>query len=88
MSNFNAEEYNDNITKQAEENADLKSIRLDIPQYVYDIIEESAQEWDTHKTNAFIRLVRSGDFLRFVTNSGADLIVRDEDGNETLINLD
>ena len=85
---FNAQEYNDNVSKKSQENAELKSIRLDIPQYVYDIIEESAQEWDTHKTNAIIRLVRSGDFLRAVVNSGSEIIVRDEDGSETLINLD
>lgn len=85
---FNAQEYNDNISKKSQENAELKSIRLDIPQYIYDIIEESAQEWDTHKTNAIIRLVRSGDFLRAVVNSGSEIIVRDEDGSETLINLD
>lgn len=85
---FNAQEYNDNISEKSKENAELKSIRLDIPQYVYDIIEESAQEWDTHKTNAIIRLVRSGDFLRAVVNSGSEIIVRDEDGSETLINLD
>jgi len=85
---FNAQEYNENISQKSQENAELKSIRLDIPQYVYDIIEESAQEWDTHKTNAIIRLVRSGDFLRAVVNSGSEIIVRDEDGSETLINLD
>ena len=85
---FNAQEYNDNIFEKSKENAELKSIRLDIPQYVYDIIEESAQEWDTHKTNAIIRLVRSGDFLRAVVSSGSEIIVRDEDGSETLINLD
>lgn len=85
---FNAQEYNDNISEKSKENAELKSIRLDIPQYVYDIIEESAQEWDTHKTNAIIRLVRSGDFLRAVVSSGSEIIVRDEDGSETLINLD
>ena len=85
---FNAQEYNDNISEKSQENAELKSIRLDIPQYVYDIIEESAQEWGTHKTNAVIRLVRSGDFLRAVVNSGSEIIVRDEDGSETLINLD
>lgn len=85
---FNAQEYNENISQKSQENAELKSIRLDIPQYVYDIIDESAQEWDTHKTNAIIRLVRSGDFLRAVVNSGSEIIVRDEDGSETLINLD
>lgn len=85
---FNAQEYNDNISEKSRENAELKSIRLDIPQYVYDIIEESAQEWDTHKTNAIIRLVRSGDFLRAVVSSDSEIIVRDEDGSETLINLD
>ena len=85
---FNAQEYNENISQKSQENAELKSIRLDIPQYVYDIIEESAQEWDTHKTNAIIRLVRSGDFLRAVVNSGSEIIVRDEHGSETLINLD
>lgn len=85
---FNAQEYNENISQKSQENAELKSIRLDIPQYVYDIIEESAQEWDTHKTNAIIRLVRSGDFLRAVVSSGSEIIVRDEDGSETLINLD
>jgi len=85
---FNAQEYNENISQKSQDNAELKSIRLDIPQYVYDIIDESAQEWDTHKTNAIIRLVRSGDFLRAVVNSGSKIIVRDEDGSETLINLD
>lgn len=85
---FNAQEYNENISQKSQENAELKSIRLDIPQYVYDIIEGSAQEWDTHKTNAIIRLVRSGDFLRAVVSSGSEIIVRDEDGSETLINLD
>lgn len=85
---FNAQEYNENISQKSQESAELKSIRLDIPQYVYDIIDESAQEWDTHKTNAIIRLVRSGDFLRAVVNSGSEIIVRDEDGSETLINLD
>lgn len=85
---FNAQEYNENISQKSQENSELKSIRLDIPQYVYDIIEESAQEWDTHKTNAIIRLVRSGDFLRAVVSSGSEIIVRDEDGSETLINLD
>lgn len=85
---FNAQEYNENISQKSQDNAELKSIRLDIPQYVYDIIDESAQEWDTHKTNAIIRLVRSGDFLRAVVNSGSEIIVRDEDGSETLINLD
>lgn len=85
---FNAQEYNENISQKSQENAELKSIRLDIPQYVYGIIEESAQEWDTHKTNAIIRLVRSGDFLRAVVSSGSEIIVRDEDGSETLINLD
>lgn len=85
---FNAQEYNENISQKSQEDAELKSIRLDIPQYVYDIIDESAQEWDTHKTNAIIRLVRSGDFLRAVVNSGSEIIVRDEDGSETLINLD
>lgn len=85
---FNAQEYNENISHKSQDNAELKSIRLDIPQYVYDIIDESAQEWDTHKTNAIIRLVRSGDFLRAVVNSGSEIIIRDEDGSETLINLD
>lgn len=85
---FNAQEYNENISQKSQENSELKSIRLDIPQYVYDIIEESAQEWDTHKTNAIIRLVRSGDFLRAVVSSGSEIIVRDENGSETLINLD
>ena len=85
---FNAEEYNEKITKKAEEGTELKSIRLDIPEYIYEIIEESAKKWDTHRTNAFIRLVRSGDFLRYVNESEADIIIRDEEDNETLINLD
>lgn len=85
---FNAEEYNNDITQRSQERTEMKSIRLDIPEYVYDIIENSAKSWDTHKTNAFIRLVRSGDFLNYVTDSGAQLIVRDENGAETLINLD
>lgn len=86
---FDAQKYNEKISHKAKDNAELKSIRLDIPQYVYDIIEESANKWDTHKTNATIRLIRSGDFLRSVVENEADIIVRNkEDGNETLINLD
>lgn len=84
---FNVEEYNENINRQVEENSDPKTIRMDVPQYVYDILEESAQEWDTHKTNAFIRLVRTGDFLRAVEKSDSQIILRDQDGNESIISL-
>lgn len=85
---FDAQKYNEDITTRAQEGAELKSIRLDVPEYIYQIIENSAQQWDTHRTNAFIRLVRSGDFLRYVGESDAQIIIRDENGEETLINLE
>lgn len=79
------DEYNENITARADEKPELKSIRVDVPEYVYDIIADVAEAEDTHKTNALIRLVRSGDFLRFLANNDAELIVRDSDGEETII---
>lgn len=79
------DEYNENIAARAEEKSELKSIRVDVPEYVYDIIVDVAEAEDTHKTNALIRLVRSGDFLRFLANNDAELIVRDSDGEETII---
>lgn len=79
------DEYNENIAARAEEKSELKSIRVDVPEYVYDIIVDVAEAEDTHKTNALIRLVRSGDFLRFLADSDAELIVRDSDGEETII---
>ena len=79
------DEYNENIAARAEEKSELKSIRVDVPEYVYDIIVDVAEAEDTHKTNALIRLVRSGDFLRFLADSDAELIVRDSDGEETIV---
>lgn len=79
------DEYNENIAARADEKPELKSIRVDVPEYVYDIIADVAEAEGTHKTNALIRLVRSGDFLRFLANNDAELIVRDSDGEETII---
>ena len=79
------DEYNENIAARAEEKSELKSIRVDVPEYVYDIIVDVAEAEDTHKTNSLIRLVRSGDFLRFLADSDAELIVRDSDGEETIV---
>ena len=79
------DEYNANIAARAEEKPELKSIRVDVPEYVYDIITDVAEAEDTHKTNALIRLIRSGDFLRFLADSDAELIVRDSDGEETIV---
>lgn len=62
-------------------------VNINVPDYIYALIEETAQRDNINKTAALIKLMRSGDVVNYVTNNGGKIIVEDSEGEKTYINF-
>lgn len=85
MSNF--EDYKNRVEELKDNNEANKRVEFLFPEYLYRMIEETAERDNTSKTAALAKLVHIGDMVDFHTNHGDTIIVRDAEDVNHIINF-
>ncbi len=62
-----------------------KKVTVNLPSVDVERVEKIAGRHSVNRTNALIRAIRTADYIDQATQEGAEVIIRDPNGNETTV---